>query len=418
MESLIQRETASLEDLYKDLHVHPELSYFEERSSKRMAEELRKAGYDVTEGIGKYSDATRTSYGVVGVLKNGNGPTVLVRTDLDALPVKENTELPYASSVIATNHLGEDVPVMHACGHDMHMTVFTGTARILSEVRDQWKGTLLMVAQPAEELGLGAKAMLNDNLYSRFPKPDYCLALHNDALLETGKVGWVEGYTLANVDTIDIFVRGVGGHGSKPELTKDPVVIASELVLMLQTIVSREVPPNEEAVVTVGSIHGGTKHNIIPDEVRLQLTVRSYKPEIRQKVLAAIERITKGVAQAAGVPADREPILNFHSDEYTPATYNDPELVRRIVKAWKPVMGEASVVERVRIMGGEDFGRFSMDQSIPLFLFWLGVVDPARVKSGEPLPYIHSSKFAPVPEPTIQTGIKAMTVAVLELMKK
>ncbi len=419
VDSLINKEYPSLESLYKDLHAHPELSYDEINTSARIAKELRALGFEITEKFGKYLDPKRTSYGIVAVMKNGNGPTVMVRTDLDGLPIDEKTGLPYASQAKGKNDEGLEVPAMHGCGHDMHMTVFVGTARVLSASKDLWKGTLILIGQPAEERAPGgAIAMLRDGLFTKFLKPDYVLALHNSASMAAGNVGWVEGYTLAGVDTVDIAIRGVGGHGAWPADTKDPVVIAAETIMALQTIVSREVPPGEAAVVTVGSIHGGTKHNIIPDEVKLQLTVRSYKKEVRAILLSAIERITKGIAQAAGVPAGREPVIDFHPDAYLPATYNNPGLVRKTVPALEAALGKSNVLPTIPVMGSEDFSFYSQeDLSVPCFMFWLGTVKPERIQSGEKLPSLHSSQFAPVPEPTIKTGVKAMTAAVLNLMK-
>jgi hippurate hydrolase len=345
---------------------------------------------------------------------------VLVRTDLDALPVEEKTGLPYASKVRTKNDAGVEVGVMHACGHDIHMTSFLGTARLLAELKDRWSGTLIMLGQPAEETGEGAKAMLNDNLYTNFPRPDFALALHDKPDLETGKVGYTPAYAMASATSIDIKIRGVGGHGSAPETTKDPVVVAAQVVMALQTIVSREKSALDPAVVTVGSIHGGTRYNIIPDEVDLQLTVRAYKEEVRRKVLASIERIVKGVAATAGIPEDRAPIVKV--SEGTGATYNDPQLVERLVGVFKRTLGEENVVKLDPVMGSEDFGYFGLDQKIPATLFWLGASEPAKVKAyretGAPLPGWHSALFAPVPESTIRTGVKAMTSAVLDLMKK
>lgn len=420
MDTLIEKEYPSLDAIYKRVHSNPELSYHEEKTSQMVADELRKAGYDVTDHVGKYADPSLSGYGVVAVMKNGPGPTVLVRADMDALPVEEKTGLPYASTAKGKADDGADVPVMHACGHDIHSTILVGTARILAQVKDSWKGTLILIGQPAEERAPGgAQAMLKDGLYTRFPKPDYCLSLHDNAALETGKVGYGEGYIFAAVDTIDITVRGSGGHGAYPHLTKDPVVMAAELVLALQTIVSREVQPGEPAVITVGSIHGGTKHNIIPDEVKLQLTVRSYKKETRDLLLNSIQRITRAVSQAGG---GREPVIDLHADAYVPATYNNPDLVRKCVTAFNAALGKDNVVPVAPTMGGEDFSRYSLeDLSVPSVQFWLGAVDPAKVaeskKTGQPLPSLHSSLFAPVPEPTIKTGIKAMSAAVLNLMK-
>jgi amidohydrolase len=337
--------------------------------------------------------------------------------------VAEETGLPYASRVRIKSPEGGEVGVMHACGHDVHITSLLGTARMLTRLKEQWRGTLVLVGQPAEERGAGAKAMLKDGLYTRFPRPDYVLALHDDASLEAGKVGYVEGYALANVNSVDITIRGVGGHGAYPHTTKDPVVIAAQVVLALQMIVSRENSPFDPVVVTVGSINGGTKHNIVPNEVKLQLTVRSYKEEVRRRVLASIERITMNISQAAGVPEDHAPTVRVREEEFTPATYNDPALTRRLVGALEKALGGGNVVKREPVMGGEDFGRFALEgQQIPIALIWLGAVEPAKVeqsrRTGSPLPSLHSSRFAPVPEPTIRTGVKTMTTAVLELMKR
>src|SRR6059036_2395093 len=309
-QSLADAELPSLLAIYKDIHAHPELSMHEERSAAIVAKELKAAGCQVTERVGKYDKASVTCFGVVGVMKNGDGPTVLVRTDMDALPVEEDTGLPYASKVVAQNDEGKDVHVMHACGHDAHMAAFIGTARALRKLKDQWHGTIVFVAQPAEELGTGARALLRDGLYQKFGKPNFALGFHDKADLETGRIGVTEGYTTANVDSVDVTVRGVGGHGAYPHKTKDPIVLAAEIINAWQTIVSRENNPLDPVVITVGSIHGGTKHNIIPDEVKMQLTVRTYKSEVRDRVLKAIDEIAKGIASAGGVPADRAPIVN------------------------------------------------------------------------------------------------------------
>ena len=422
LDTLIDREIGSLVATYKTLHAAPELSHHEEKTSSFFAGQLRALGYTVTERVGKFERADWVGYGVVAVMKNGDGPTVLVRTDLDALPVDEKTGLPYASTVKTKNDAGQDVSVMHACGHDIHITTMLGTAKMLAELKDQWRGTLVLIGQPAEETIDGARAMLRDNLFTRFPKPDFAIALHDNAELETGKVGYVPGYALASSTTVEIKIRGLGGHGSKPEATKDPVVLAAEVIVALQTIVSRENSPLDPAVVTVGSIHGGTRPNIIPDEVNLQLTVRAYKEEVRQKLLNAIERITKGIALAAGVPSDRAPIVKVSETEVTKATYNDPALTERLAGVFVKALGQENVVKSAPIMGSEDFGYFSLDHQIPTSMFWLGAVDPAKVKqskeTGTPLPSLHSALFAPVPEPTLRTGVKAMTSAVLELMKK
>ena len=420
LDALIERDIASMLSTYKALHAAPELSHREEKTSVFVAGELRKLGFTVTERIGKYQNGQWSGYGVVGVLKNGTGPTVLVRTELDALPVEEKTGLPYSSNVKTKNDAGVEVSVMHACGHDIHMTSFLGTAKLLVELKDRWHGTLVMLGQPAEETGDGANAMLRDELYTRFPKPDFAIALHDKPELETGKVGYTPGYAMASATSIDIKIRGIGGHGSAPETTKDPVVTAAQVVMALQTIISRENSPLDPAVVTVGSIHGGTRYNIIPDEVNLQLTVRTYKPEVRQRILASIERIVKGVALTAGIPEDRAPVVKV--SEGTGSTYNDPQLLERLAVAFKQALGEDNVVKVPPIMASEDFGYFSLDQKIPATIFWLGASDPAKVKqsreTGVALPGLHSALFAPVPEPTLRTGVKAMTSAVLELMKK
>ena len=288
---------------YKHFHANPELSTQEKGTSELVASTLRKLGYDVTDHFGQYEEANLVSYGVVAVLKNGPGPTVYVRTELDALPVKENTGLPYASKVMVKRADGE-VGVMHACGHDLHMTVFLGTAKMLAEEKSRWSGTVVLIGQPAEETIGGAAAMLRAGLFTKFPKPDYVLALHDSPILPAGEVAWREGPMLAGADSVDITIRGFGGHGAAPNMTKDPILIASELVVFLQTIVSREEDPLQPTVVTVGSFHAGTKHNIIPDEAHLQLTVRTMTPEQREKTLAAIARATNGIAAAAGVPAN------------------------------------------------------------------------------------------------------------------
>jgi hippurate hydrolase len=413
VQSRLAIEYPSLNELYVHLHTHPELSFQEVQTSKRIGDELARLGFEVAREFGLH--------GVVGLLRNGAGPTVLIRTDLDALPVEEATGLPYASRVKAKDDKGNEVGVMHACGHDVHMTVFVGTARLLSHLKDQWHGTLVMVGQPAEERVGGARAMLGAGLYQRFPKPDYALALHVHAGLPAGTVGCGEGYVLANVDSVDITIRGQGGHGAWPHTTKDPIVLAAQTVLALQTIVSRETEPIEPAVITVGSIHGGTKRNIIPDEVRLQLTVRSYSGLVRSNTLAAIRRITRGLGQAAGLAEDRFPLITL-DDESSPSTYNDPELARRLASTFRTWLGEDKTVKTRPVMGAEDFGEFGRTpEKVPICIFWLGSVDPALIAESEsnkqPLPSLHSSLYQPLPEPTITTGVRAMTAAVLNLMQ-
>ena len=421
-EPIADAELPSLLAIYKHIHSHPELSTREERTSAIIAKELRAAGCEVTERFGKYDDPKLKCYGVVGIMKNGDGPLVLMRTDLDALPVQEETGLPYASSVVTKDDNGRDVHVMHACGHDAHMAAFVGTARALHRLKNQWHGTVMFIGQPAEETVGGARAMLKAGLYEKFGRPDFALGYHDNAELATGKIGICEGYANANVDSVNITVRGVGGHGAYPHKTKDPIVLSAEIINTLQTIVSRENNPIDPAVVTVGAINGGTKHNIIPDEVKMLLTVRTYKSEVRDRVLAAIDRVVKGCAMAAGIPPERAPIVEHLKDEFSPAVYNNPELMRRLVAVWKKQLGDGNVVKMDPTMGAEDFSEFSLpDHSIPAVDFWIGAVDPAKIaeykKEGKQLPSLHSSKFAPVPEPTIRIGMIGMTSAVLELMK-
>jgi hippurate hydrolase len=353
-------------------------------------------------------------------MKNGAGPTLLIRTDMDALPVEEQTGLSYASHARGVTMTGEETAVMHACGHDVHLTTLIGTARQLVARKQQWSGTLVLIGQPAEEVGLGALAMIKDGLFTRFPQPNYNLALHDNADMPAGTVGATPGYALANVDSVDIEVHGVGGHGAYPQATKDPVVISAQIVLALQTLVSRETSPLDSAVVTVGSIHGGTKHNIIPDSVHLQLTVRSYKDEVRAKLLAGIERIARAQAESAGVPEKLMPEVSVEKD-YTPSTYNDPALTERLLAVIGKQIGADKVSKRDPVMGGEDFSQFARtDAKIPSLIFWVGAVDPTRYaaaqKSGEPLPSLHSSKFQPEPRLTITTAVQSMTAAALDLL--
>jgi len=422
-QSLAEAELPSLLGIYKDIHSHPELSGQEERTAGLVAKELRAAGCQVTEHLGKYENSKLKAYGVVGVMKNGDGPTVLVRTDTDALPVEEETGLPYASKVVVKNDDGRDVHVMHACGHDTHIAAFIGTARALGKLRDQWHGTIVFVAQPAEEIGTGARALLKDGLYDRLGKPNFALGFHDKADIPAGHIGVTEGYTSANVDFVDVTVRGIGGHGAYPHKIKDPIVLAAEIINTWQTIVSRENNPLDPVVLTVGSIHGGTKHNVIPDEVKMQLTVRTYKSKVRERVLADIDRIAKGCAAAAGMPAELAPIVSVPKDANTIAAYNNPELTKRLVAIWKKSLGDENVEMVDPTMGGDDFSEYSLpDHSIPAVYFHFGAVDPAKIeefkKAGKELPTLHSSKFAPVPEPTIRTGMIGMIAAVLDLMKK
>ncbi len=421
---LADQELPSLLAIYKDVHQHPELSGQEKNTSEKVARELKAVGCEVTDHLGKYNEPGPVGYGVVGVMKNGDGPVVLVRTDMDALPIEEETGLPYASKAMGKNRAGADVRIMHACGHDVHIATFIGVAREMAKLKDQWHGTILFVAQPAEEAYGGAKALLEDGLYKRFPKPDYALGFHDNAQLEIGHIGVTSGYTYANVDSVDVTVPGVGGHGAYPHKTKDPVVLSAEIISMWQTIASREINPIDPVVITVGSIHGGTKHNIIPNEVKMQLTVRTYKSDVRERVLAAIAQIAKGCAIAGGWPEDKMPKVEVLKGEFTPSTYNNPELTKRLIGVWKKSLGEENVEMVDPTMGGEDFSEYSLpDHSIPAVDFHIGAVSPEKIAASKkpgaaPLPSLHSSKFAPVPEPTIRTGLVAMTSAVLDLMKE
>jgi amidohydrolase len=411
VDRITAKNYVSLEKLYKHLHQNPELSLHEEKTSALMASELKGLGFELVEKIG--------GYGLAGILKNGNGPTVLIRTDMDGLPVEEKTGLPYASHARGINAAGSDVSVMHACGHDVHMTVFIGTARALAETKKQWKGTLVMVAQPSEENGFGAEYMFQDKLYDKIPYPDYAIALHNHAGMAAGTVGYNPGPFMASVDMMNITVHGKGGHGAAPHLTVDPIVLSAQMILAFQTIVSREINPLESAVVTVGSIHGGTVHNIIPDDVKLQLTLRSYSPEVRKQIITAIENKSRHLALLAGMPEDKLPEITIN-DPKTPATINDKELTTRLSNLFIKTFGEANVMLMPPSMVGEDFSRFGMQpRKVPISMFWLGTVDPvvlAKAKAdGTALPSLHAATFAPLPEPTIKTGIKAMTVATLDL---
>jgi amidohydrolase len=399
---------------YRHLHENPELSLQERNTSVYLAEQLAATGFEVTTGVG--------GYGLVATLQNGDGPVILFRADMDALPVAEQTGLPYRSTVRAVNAAGEDVPVMHACGHDIHMTVLLGIARQMAANQTGWHGTLLLIAQPAEEIGAGARAMLANGLYERFPVPDYNLAFHVSPELPAGWIGYVSGYALANVDSVDITVYGRGGHGAFPHKTIDPIVIAARTVLALQTLVSRELSPLESAVVTVGSIHGGTKHNIIPDAVTLQLTVRSYSDKTRDFLLRRIREISQGIAQSAGLPEKRLPRITV-KDEYTPAVYNNPALLDRIIPVLEVTLGENAVTAVDPVMGGEDFARYGRTlEQVPGALLWLGAVNAQRYEAaqsdGEALPGLHSALFAPDAGPTIATGVRAMHAVLLKLFQE
>jgi hippurate hydrolase len=415
LDQMIDREMPSLLTTYKQLHAAPELSTQEKVTSALVASRLRELGYEVTYPVGQYLEPGATCYGVVAIMKNGNGPTLLVRSDMDALPVQEQTGLPYASTVRTKSPTGEEVPVMHACGHDIHMTTLLGTARMLAQLKSQWHGTVMLIGQPAEEVVKGADGMIRDHLYERFPKPDYAIALHDNSNMPAGQIGYTTGYFMAGADSVNVTIRGMGGHGAAPQSTKDPVVMAAQFITSLQTIVSREDSPLDPVVVTVGSIHGGTKRNVIPDEVQLLMTVRTYKPEVRKRVLASIERIARGIAATAGVPDDRAPVVEVLNESVAP-TYNDPALTNRLAAALTRGMGASNVIAIDPLMVSEDFGHFGLDGKIPITMLNVGAVDPAKIARGERLPSLHSSGFAPLPDPTLHGAIKAMTLAVLELL--
>lgn len=401
----VKADMPGLTAIYRDLHMHPELSFKEGRSAGIMAAEAKKAGFEVTSGIG--------GTGVVAILRNGPGPVLVLRADMDGLPVTEQTGLAYAS---------QNPGVMHACGHDTHMASWIGVARRMAAMKDRWSGTLVMVGQPAEEIGSGARAMLKDGLYSRFPKPSTVIAFHDSASLPAGTIGTVDGYIMANVDSVDILVKGVGGHGAYPHLAKDPIVLGSRIVTTLQTLISRETDPLESGVVTVGSFQAGTKHNIIPPEAKLQITVRSYTPEVRAHLLDGIARIAKGEGIAAGLPEDKLPVVTLQ-DQRTPATFNTHDVTTHMVDLFRDRFG----VERVKLikpqMGGEDFSEFYLaDKSIQSMLFWVGGVSPEKWKAAggdvTKLPSIHSPFWAPDADAVISTAVEAMTAAALDVLKK
>jgi hippurate hydrolase len=410
----IRADMPQLMNLYRDIHAHPELSMQEVRTPALLAPEMRKLGFEVTEHVGKT--------GVVAVMKNGPGPVLLIRADMDALPVKEQTGLPFASSVRGKTLDGVDTYVMHACGHDTHVATWLGTARRLAAMKNQWSGTVVMILQPGEELVMGAQAMLDDGLFKRFPKPDYLLAFHDSASLPAGVIGVTPGYVLANVDTVNVDVKGVGGHGAYPQNTKDPIVLASRIVTALQTLVSRENDPQQPAVVTVGSFHAGTKSNIIPDEAKLALTVRSYTPETRKLLLDGIRRIVRGEAIAAGLPEDKMPTVEIEQPS-ADATYNTPDLSSRLARLFGAHFGANRVVEAKPVMAAEDFSRYWLaDKSKQSTIFWVGGVPQAKwdaVKGDTlKLPALHSALWAPDAHAVISTATEAMTVAALDILKK
>jgi hippurate hydrolase len=418
--AFIQAELPSLVDTYKTIHQHAELSHFEAATSSLLAGELRKAGYTVTERVGVYPDGSR-AYGVVGILKNGPGPTLLIRADMDALPIVEEVNVPWASHVVAKNLAGQQVGVMHACGHDIHTTVLMGTARALAAARKDWHGTLMLVGQPSEETADGARALLADHLYERFGKPDMILGLHDGLDLAAGQVGVRPGAAQASATSVDVTIRGLGGHGAAPQMGRDPIVLAAMYILEIQTIVSREENPQSPTVVTVGDIHGGTKRNIIPEEVKLELTVRTFSDQSRQVVIDGLRQMAIGVATSAGLPPEKMPTVTVRNDESTPLTYSDPALTARVRATLVGAVGSGNVFDLAPIMPSEDVGELSLHNTIPMCYFALGAAYPDRLAAakaaGKELPGAHTSRFEPDPAPTVETGVTAMTAAAEALLK-
>jgi hippurate hydrolase len=411
---------ANLIDIYKNLHAHPELSHYEARTSALLAGELRKAGYTVTEHVGKYPDGSQ-AYGVIAILKNGPGPTLLVRADMDALPIVEETGVPYASHVTVQNKSGQEVGVMHACGHDVHTTVLIGTARAMAATKDKWHGTLMLVGQPSEETIDGAKAMLADDLYQRFGKPDRIIGLHDTNELPAGQIGLTPGPALASSTSIDVVIHGIGSHGSAPQLGRDPVTLAALFITQIQTIVSREEDPQDPAVVTIGDIHGGTKRNIIPDEVKLELTTRAFSDHARQVIIDGLTNMAAGLTTSAGLPPEKAATVTVLKDESTPVMFNDPAQAALVEPILKRAVGDDNVVRTPPHMGSEDVGIFTLERQIPMTFFWLGAMYPDRYAqakaAGKMLPGVHTSRFEPDPEPTLATGVKAMTAVATALLQ-
>ena len=421
VDDFVNRELPGLVDTYKGIHEHPELSHHEEHTAALLAAELRKTGYTVTERVGRYPDGSQ-AYGVVAILQNGPGPKLLIRTDLDALPIVEETGVAYASHVKTKNAAGQDVGVMHACGHDVHVTTMIGTARALAATRAKWHGTLMLIGQPSEETIDGAKAMLADHLYERFGTPDLAIALHDTNARAAGSVAIASGPALASSTSVDVVLRGIGGHGAIPQIAKDPIVMAGEFIVQLQTIVSRQENPRDPAVVTIGDIHGGTKRNIIPNEVKLELTTRAFSDKARQIIVDGIRRTAQGVAVSAGVPENLAPIVSVIETESTPVMYNDPALSARVKTALVNSLGARNVFDADPIMASEDFGVFGLEgRKIPTVMFWLGAMDAEKLAAaeaaGESLPGPHNSRFQPTPEPTLRTGVTAMSSVAIALLQ-
>src|SRR5580658_2459108 len=422
LDRFVDGELSGLVSTYKGIHAHPELSHQEEKTASLLATELRKAGFTVTERIGKYPDGTQ-AYGVVAILENGPGPRLLVRTDMDALPIVEETGVSYASHVMSKNPAGQEVGAMHACGHDVHVTTMIGTARALAARRQKWHGTVMPIGQPPEDTVDGAKAMLADRLYERFGTPDLAIALHDTNSRAAGTVAITSGPALAGVTSVDVTLRGIGSHGAQPQSGKDPIVMAGEFIVQVQTIVSRQENPRDPSVVTIGDIHGGTKRNVIPYEVKLELTTRAFSDKAMQIILDGIRHVAQGVALSAGIPEDRQPIVTIIDNESGPATYNDPALTARVKAALVTALGAQNVFEEDPIMASEDFGLFGLEgHRIPTVIFWLGAMDPVKLAAaqaaGKSLPGPHTSLFEPVPEPTLRTGVTAMTSVAIALLQR
>jgi hippurate hydrolase len=419
--SFVSSELPGLVDNYKDIHSHPELSHFEARTSHLLADALREAGYTVTERVGKYPDGSQ-AYGVVGILKNGSGPTLMIRADMDALPIVEETGVPYASHVTTKNKDGQTVGVMHACGHDVHTTVLIGTARAMVAMKSQWHGTLMLVGQPSEETIDGAKAMLADHLYERFGRPDRIIGLHDTNELAAGSVGLTSGVMQASSTSIDVVIRGIGGHGAAPQAGRDPITLAALYITQIQTIVSREESPLDPTVVTVGDIHGGTKRNIIPDEVKLELTTRSFSDKSRDTVIQGLKQMAAGITASAGLPPEKAATVTVLDEESTPVEYNDPAMTAQVKTILVKTLGADRVIDLPRVMGSEDVGVFALPKhEIPLVYFRLGAMDPAKLAAahaaGRELPGPHTSRFEPLPEPTLRTGVTAMTGVAISLLQ-
>ncbi len=416
----VEKETPALVATYKDLHEHPELSHHEERTSAVLAKALTEAGYTVTDHVGVYPDGSH-AFGVVGILKNGAGPTLLVRADMDALPIVEETGVPYASHVTTRNADGQQTGVMHACGHDIHTTVLIGVARAMAATKSDWHGTLMLVGQPSEETIDGAKAMLADHLYERFGTPDKIIGLHDTNTLPAGKIGYVIGPTMASSTSIDVLIRGIGGHGSQPELGRDPITLAALYITQIQTIVSREEDPRDPSVVTVGAIHGGTKRNIIPNEVKLELTTRSFSDHSRQVIIDGLKQMAAGLTLSAGLPPEKAATVTVLEDESTPVMVNDPALMGTVSKLLIKTFGPDRVVEQQKLMGSEDVGVFGLNGKIPVAFLWLGAMEPAKFAAaraeGKLLPGMHTSRFEPLPQPTLQTGVEALSTVATSLLQ-